>query len=219
MLDWVAGEIASLVNEQGVPPGEIVVLAPYLSDALRFSLSFRLESLGIPVRSHRPSRSLREEPAARCLLTLACLAQPSWGIHPARFDLAYALVQAIQGLDLVRAQLLAEIVYRKRDGVPVLSPFEQIKPDVQERITYRFGELYEGLRLWLEESQQDAQVELDHFLSRLFGEVLSQPGYGFHTSYTDGKWLLISSSQSRSSAGRLVKPWCKRASLWAKNMF
>ena len=122
MLDWVAGEIAGLVKEQGVPPGEIAVLAPYLSDALRFSLSFRLEASGIPVRSHRPSRSLREEPAARCLLTLACLAHPSWGIHPARFDLAYALVQAIQGMDLVRAQLLAEIVYRKRAGVPVLSP-------------------------------------------------------------------------------------------------
>ncbi len=187
MLDWVVGQITSLVSEQGVPPGEIAVLAPYLSDALRFSLAFRLEAAGIPVRSHRPSRSLREEPAARCLLTLACLAHPSWGIHPARFDLAYALVQAIQGMDLVRAQLLAEIVFRKRDGVPVLSPFEQIKPDVQERITYRFGELYEGLRLWLEESAQGPQVELDHFLSRLFGEVLSQPGYGFHVSLTAGE--------------------------------
>ncbi len=187
MLDWVVGQITSLVYEQGVPPGEIAVLAPYLSDALRFSLAFRLEAAGIPVRSHRPPRSLREEPAARCLLTLACLAHPSWGIHPARFDLAYPLVQAIQGMDLVRAQLLAEIVFRKRDGVPVLSPFEQIKPDVQERITYRFGELYEGLRLWLEESAQGPQVELDHFLSRLFGEVLSQPGYGFHVSLTAGE--------------------------------
>ncbi len=207
MLDWVAGEIARLVNEQGVPPGEIAVLAPYLSDALRFSLSFRLEESGIPVRSHRPSRSLREEPAARCLLTLACLAHPSWGIHPARFDLAYALVQAIQGMDLVRAQLLAEIVYRKREGVPVLSPFDQIKPDVQERITYRFGELYEGLRLWLAESLQGPEFDLDHFLSRLFGEVLSQPGYGFHTSFTAGEVaanLVESVQKFRWSAGETL---------------
>ena len=204
MLDWVAGEIASLVNEQGVPPGEIAVLAPYLSDALRFSLSIRLQASSIPVRSHRPSRSLREEPAARCLMTLACLAYPSWGIHPARFDLAYALVQAIQGMDLVRAQLLAEIVYRKREGVPVLSPFEQIKPDVQERITYRFGELYEGLRLWLEDSAQSPKIELDHFLSRLFGEVLSQPGYGFHASFMAGEVaanLVESIQKFRWSAG------------------
>jgi hypothetical protein len=207
MLDWAAGEIAGMVKEQGVPPGEIAVLAPYLSDALRFSLSFRLEASGIPVRSHRPSRSLREEPAARCLLTLACLAHPSWGIHPARFDLAYALVQAIQGMDLVRAQLLAEIVYRKRAGVPVLSPFEQIKPDVQERITYRFGELYEGLRLWLEESMQSPPVELDHFISRLFGEVLSQPGYGFHASFTSGEVaanLVESVQKFRWSAGQTL---------------
>jgi hypothetical protein len=204
MLDWVAGEIASLVHAHGVPPGEITVLAPYLSDALRFSLSFRLEASGIPVRSHRPSRSLREEPAARCLITLACLAHPSWGIHPARFDLAYALVQAIQGMDLVRAQLLAEIVYRKREGVPVLSPFERIKSEIQDRITYRFGELYEGLRMWLDDSMQSPQIELDHFLSRLFGELLSQPGYGFHASYMAGEVtanLVESIQKFRWSAG------------------
>ncbi len=43
-----------------------------------------------------------------------------------------------------------------------------------------FGERYERLRLWLEEYRQGKPAELDHFLSRLFGEVLSQPGYGFH---------------------------------------
>ena len=29
--------------------------------------------------------------------------------------------------------------------------------------------------------------EFDHFLSRLFGELLSQPGFGFHTSYDAGQ--------------------------------
>ncbi len=187
MLDWVVEEIARLVHEQGVPPSEIVVLAPYLSDALRFSLDIRLKERGVPARSHRPSRALREEAAARCLLTLACIAHPDWGIHPARYDLAYALVQAIQELDLVRAQLLTEIVYRKRDGLPVLTPFEQIQASVQERITYRLGSYYEGLRLWLEEYQQGPPAELDQFLSRLFGEVLSQPGYGFHASFIAGE--------------------------------
>ncbi len=38
MIDWVAGEINRLINEEGLPPSEIVVLAPYLSDSLRFSL-------------------------------------------------------------------------------------------------------------------------------------------------------------------------------------
>lgn len=183
MLDWVAEQIAGLALEDGVPPGEIVVLAPYMSDALRFSLAERLARLGIPARSHRPSRALREEPAAQCLLTLAALAYPDWGLPPARFDMANALIQAIDGLDLVRAQLLAEIVYRIKDGQPTLSSFDIIQPEMQARITYLLGGRYEALRAWLEETRRRAPDELDQFLSRLFGEVLSQPGYGFHRDF------------------------------------
>ena len=54
---------------------------------------------------------------------------------------------------------------------------------MQERITYLLGERYERLRLWLAEYSQMPELELDHFLSRLFGEVLSQPGFGFHGIY------------------------------------
>ena len=74
----------------------------------------RLEAAGIPTRSHRPSRTLRDEPASQALLTFAALAHPEWNIRPPRFDVAYALMQSIEGLDLVHAQLLAEIVYRAR---------------------------------------------------------------------------------------------------------
>lgn len=186
MLDWVAGEIARLVREQAVPPGEIVVLAPFLSDSLRFSLMNRLERLGIPARSHRPSRALRDEPATQCLLTLTALAHPAWGLCPTRFDVAYALMQAIEGLDLVRAQLLAEIVYRIKAGVPTLAPFAQLNATMQERITFVLGNRYEQLRTWLAGEQESTAEALDHFLSRLFGEVLSQPGFGFHGLFDAG---------------------------------
>jgi len=182
MLDWVAETIAGLIADQGVPPGEIVVLSPYLSDALRFALVERLNVLSIPARSHRPSRSLREEPATECLLTLAALAHPAWGMRPSRFDVAYSLVQAIEGLDLVRAQLLAEIVYHPKGEGRWLSSFDKIRPEVQQRITYSLGERYEKLQLWLQAAQDSGQ-ELDHFLRSLFGEILSQPGFGFHTQY------------------------------------
>ncbi|MEN8242029.1 MAG: hypothetical protein ABFS17_08925, partial [Chloroflexota bacterium] len=43
MLDWVAEQIAYLVDEQGVSPSEIVVLSPFLSDALRYSLTEKLD--------------------------------------------------------------------------------------------------------------------------------------------------------------------------------
>jgi hypothetical protein len=186
MLDWVADRAAALVYQEGIPPSEIVILAPFLSDALRFSLIHRLQEREIPFRSYRPSRALREEPAAQCLLTLACLAYPEWRIAPAKFDVSYALMQAIAGLDLVRAQLLAQIVYREREGKPTLSSFDQINSEIQERITYRLGERYENLHQWLLEPHGPAD-EFDHFLSRLFGEVLSQPGFGFRSDYIAGE--------------------------------
>ena len=187
MLDWVAGRIAALVHDQGVSPGEIVVLAPFLSDALRFSLTNRLEALDVPARSHRPSRALREEPAVECLLTLTALAHPQWGIAPTRYDVAYALIQAIDGLDLVRAQLLAEIVYRPGQELLSLTSFDRIRPEMQERITYAFGERYEALRAWFQDYLERPPEPLDYFLSRLFGELLSQPGYGFHRDLDAGK--------------------------------
>ena len=187
MLDWVTGKIAELVHGEGVPPEEIVVLAPYLSDALRFSLIDRLERSGIPARSHRPSRALREEPAAQCLITLASIAHPQWGMLPSRFDVAYGLIQAIEGMDLVRAQLLAEIVYRAKEGQPALSSFDHITPETQERITYMLGNRYEELRAWMDGYQRGPAEEIDYFFSRLFGEILSQPGFGFHQDFKAGE--------------------------------
>jgi len=206
MLDWVAAEIGALVHEQGVPPAEIAVLAPFLTGALRFSLAARLAAHDVPARSHRPSRSLREEPATQCLLTLAALCHPAWGIQPAKYDVAHALMLAIDDLDLVRAQLLAEIAYRVRDGAPLLLPFVDLEPAMQERITFLLGGRYEGLRTWVAARAADERPKtndqrrgrasssvvrpsssLDHFFSRLFGELLSQPGYGFHRNYDAGE--------------------------------
>jgi hypothetical protein len=187
MLDWVADQIGDLVDREGTPPGEIVILAPYMSDSLRYSLSERLDRRGIHSQSHRPSRALREEPAAQCLLTLAAVAHPDWGLVPSRFDMAYALIMAIEGMDLVRAQLLTEIVYRRSKGHPLLTSFDRIQPTMQERITYQLGERYENLRLWLEAYSLNPLDEVDYFLSRLFGEVLSQPGYGFHNDLDAGR--------------------------------
>ena len=112
LLDAITDEILALLSD-GIPPSEIVILAPYLSDSLRFSLTNRLDARDIPWRSHRPSRSLRDEPASHALLTLAALAHPDWKIHPPKFDVAYALVQSIEGMDLVRAQLLPDIGNRQ----------------------------------------------------------------------------------------------------------
>lgn len=185
MLEWVIERVEVLLRE-GTPPGEIVLLAPLLPDSLRFALASRLQQHGIPYRTHRPSRSLREEPAAQALLTLAELAHPEWGLRPSHFEVAYALIQTIQDLDLVRAQLLVDAAYRSMAGTIGLLPFEKIRPETQQRVTYYAGNRYEALRRWLEEYHQDPAAELDFFFSRLFGEVLSQPGFAFHANFEAG---------------------------------
>lgn len=179
MVDWIVAQIGSLVHDYGVSPNEVVVLAPYLSDALRFGLVEGLKEQGIEARSHRPSRALRDEPSARTLLTLARLAHPQWGMPPADFDVAYALMTAIDGLDFIRAKLLTDIVYRKG----VLFPFANINDAVQNRITYQYGERFDKLRDWLNEYIEDESAEpIDIFFRQLFGEVLSQDGFGFQSS-------------------------------------
>ena len=177
MLDDIVARIRSLIEQDGIPPTEIVVLAPYLSDALRFSITHRLDQAGIPSRTHRPSRSLRNEVGSQTLLTLSALAHPHWNVHPTKFDVTHALMFALN-TDLIRAQLLTEIIYHQRDLR--LSSFEEIKPEIQERITYMLGEKYANLRIWLNDYREQAPLPLDFFLRKIFGEVLSQPDHGFH---------------------------------------
>jgi len=177
MLDEITSKVKSLVEEHGISPSEIVILAPYLSDALRFSITNRLEQAKIPWRTHRPSRSLRDEAASKTLLTLSALAHPHWNIPPTKFEVSHALMFALK-TDLIRAQLLTEIVYRTKDFR--ISTFDEIKTETQERITYSLGSRYTNLRNWLEEYRSSNPLPLDFFLRKLFGEVISQPDYGFH---------------------------------------
>lgn len=180
MIDWAAENIAALVHNDGVDPSEIVILAPFLPDALRYSLKARLDELNVPNRSHRPSRALREEPATRTLLTFAKVAHPQWNITASQFDVANALTSSIKGLDLVRARLLADVLYRGG----LLYPFSDIQNEVlQQRITFDIGTRYDKLRQWLADYQKGDVLPIDTFFSKLFGEVLSQPQYHFNDNY------------------------------------
>jgi hypothetical protein len=183
MVDWVCQRVAELIRDEDVPAGEIVILSPYLSDALRYALLNRLEYLGIPAYSHRPSRSLRDEPATQALTTLAKLAHPQWDFEVKLDGIRSALAQSIWGLDLVRADLLSRKAFKPGSEEGPLMPFDALRPADRERITYAIGERYNRLREWLLAYRQSEPVELDIFLGRLFGELLSQPGFGFHANY------------------------------------
>jgi len=196
MVKWVTTQVKSLI-EEGVPPGEIVILAPFMPDVMRFALSNELDEIGISHYSNRPSRSLRDEPATQTMLTLATTAFPKWEMLPKRINLAFALMQVIDGLDLIRAQLLTAYVYASNSADVVLKPFETVPPEVRDRITYQVGERYDHLRIWLEAIDPETVLPLDFFFNRLFGEVLSQPGYGFHDDLDSGNTIanLIESIQ------------------------
>ena len=191
MLDWVVNEIKHLVDEHKVPLNEIVVLAPYMSDAFRYGLLSRLEKNYLPVRSHRPSRPLKDEPEVQCLLTLGAIAHPEWGFQPTKADFMNALVQTIDGLDFIRAQILTEIVYRVKRGRISLTSFNRINLEMQDRITREFGRKYDRLRQWMDEYQENHRhnplQSFDYFLATLFGEVLTQPGFAFNGIYSKGE--------------------------------
>ena len=70
--------------------------------------------------------------------------------------MTFALMHAIESLDLVRAQLLTESLYRVIKMRQPLLPFDTLNPEMQQRITYVLGDRYERLRGWL--SYQSQQI-------------------------------------------------------------
>ncbi len=204
MLDTVVQSIKTHI-QKGLRPGDIVILAPYVSDALRFSLQIRLEKEGISLTTHRPGRELRNEPAVRCLFTLAKLAYPGWKRKVTSLEFRTALMTAIAGLDMLRADLMSGIVLsHKSEGEP-LNSFSAVNPEMAERITYNVGDKYETLRSWITNCRQNDPMELTVFFSRCFGELLSQKGFGFHSSYdmADATERLVESAREFES---VIKP-------------
>jgi hypothetical protein len=203
---WISQEITSLIN-RGVHPKNIVILAPYLSDSSRFVISEELTSADIPHYSHRPSRALRDEPAARTILTLAALAHPVWDIKPSVNELATALYQVIMDFDLPRAYLLAKQALSQSGATLSLLDFDQFPTGLRERVTFYNGNRYQSLVSWLREYQESPPVPLDHFITLLFGEILAQPGFGFQNDFQQARiidQLRASFQYFRQSAGTVL---------------
>lgn len=192
-MDWIVEQIRQLVIDQAVSPEEIVVLTPFLSDSLRFALSQRFEESKLPFSTFRPSRSLEDEPVVNAMLTLAKLSHPEWKLIPTRHDLRYMLMQVLPDLDLIRADLLSQILYSPNRADHQFTSFAQIAAPMQERITFVAGNRFETLRLWLEDPA-NACEEMDIFFSRLFGALLTTPEFGFYQNL-----------QAASTVNRLIE--------------
>ncbi len=98
-------------------------------------------------------------------------------------------MHAIENLDLVRSQLLTQQIYNESSEGFALKSFEQVPAEIRGRVTYQVGERYDRLRNWLEAASQENLYHLDFFMNRLFGEVLSQPGFKFHDDLESGNTI------------------------------
>ena len=193
MANWVAEQAADLVH-QGTPAARIAIIAPYVSEVMRFVIEEALRRQDIPLRLLRPSMPLREDPVIRGLLTLVLLGHPEWEVSiqgeeyllPVE-DVAHALHLAIADLDPIRARHLAgaAVTPGRRalndlSGSAVSGPSPRELGRLWESVGYQVRQRYETLRVWLETYQHGEPEPVDLFLSRLFADLLSRPGFGFY---------------------------------------
>ncbi len=191
---WVADTVAELVTERGVAPERIALIAPYVSEVMRFTLSEELAQRGLHLALLRPSMPLNEHPVVRAALTLTRLAHPDYSVRIfgtplvlGEEDVALALEYALAGLDKVRALVLARAAYDPQ--TTSLRPLSGELSDRQQadaartwqRLGYRYQAPYERLQGWLAAYRTGIPNALDEFLGRLFGEVLSQQDMALHS--------------------------------------
>ncbi len=174
-LSWIADRTQDLIQNGNVPPSQIILLAPNVSNALRFTLQQLLRQRGIDLYSHRPSRKLEEEPAAVALLGFACLAHPHWDRPLDEIQRRIALLMSIEGLEGWRGPLLS-----KDWGQRKYLRFLEKTQSFRDRVEQANGLRYDLLRDWLRSYQQEEQhSSLDLFLARLYDELLGKKGFRF----------------------------------------
>jgi hypothetical protein len=184
MIQSISREIGATINYENIPPDQIVILSPYLSDALNFSLEVNLAEMHVPVISSRPSRKYLAEPAVRAMLAFARLAHPRWGLPVTSQELRGALMTTIPNLDIVRADLAVRTLFSARHPEQGLRSFDELaNRSMQERITFLVGEKLQAIRDWIEAYKAQTPQPLDVFLSMFFGELLSQTNFSFNSDY------------------------------------
>ena len=191
MIDSIVDQVNEYIHS-GFEPGNIALLAPYVSNTLRFQIQQRMNEKRIKLITHRPSRSLREESITHSLITWIKIAYPEWKLSPSLYQFRTSITHSIGNMDPIRADLISRIALSKKEDFQ-LRPIEDIRPELLERITMQAIAQYHQIYHWIL-AYQSSKTEMDVFLSRLFGEVLSQPGFGFHENF-----------EGAEIAGRLIE--------------
>ena len=183
MIKKAVNDVAGLIRLQGVPPKNIVILAPLVSDVLYTEMERGLREQGIKVYLHRPSRPLLNEPVTRSLLTLCQLVMPIPGTQVRMLDIVQMAQCFIEGLDPMRGQLIVGGMFRERkrdDPDPIeydIRPFESLSDAKRERIPDHIAARFEILRKWIESERKNKALSPERIVSEFFRDVLVRDGF------------------------------------------
>jgi len=183
MISEISENVRNLIDN-GIQPRDIAILSPYLSDSLKFSMTEKLKFLGVATTTSRPSRMYINAPEIKALLIFAKLSHPSWKMGISFFEFRHSIMQFIPNLDVIRADLITKTLFSKNGNECPIRSFDMINNiQLKERITFQFGEKTEALRNWLIEYIKNEPKPLDIFFQNLYGQLLSQKGFQFHSDF------------------------------------
>ena len=223
MLSEIGPAIKDLLQDEELQPSDVAIILPYMDGALRFKLTQSLEKAGIPFHISRRRESPREVPQVRAWLTWLLIAN-DWhekrggeirlgesqiaNVKPGLHDVTEALALSVEGLDLVRARMIASLLYDPQLGV--FSDQSMLSEQQIDRIGEEPLEAVEQLRIWLERhgNRGPDPLQPDFFLHRLFSELLSRPPFRQTPDMGQAAvcdWLIDMASRFRLAGDRVIE--------------
>lgn len=181
MLMEIAKSIRSKIDD-GLSPNEIVIFSPFLSDATIFTLKNELSRYDIKLRALRPSSSLNDDPVIQTLLFFAVICHPEWEIPIDPYHISSTIAYALSSFDLIRSHFITQEI---SPALPVQFPsLENLPESIQNRLTDEQCAQWNTTMTWVNANL--SVYPLDIFFSKLFGELLSQPGFAFYRDLESG---------------------------------
>ncbi len=173
LLQEIAQHVVSSIRDGTARPQDIALIGPGLDPLARYALIDSLQRQGIPVEPLREQRSLQSSAIVRALLTLLALVYPGLGHWVETEQIAEMLViltepvstaTGNQGIDPVRAALLADYCFRPHPEQPQLLPMETYLR--WDRLGYAAATAYERFRLWIAQQQGALQQTIPQAASQ-----------------------------------------------------
>ncbi len=195
LLDWIVEKIKSLIDN-GTKPSEIVILSPYLSSTFAFYLQAKLMALGFPSKTSKASALMRDDPYVKLFLNLYCLCSKEPSLSVTQDDLVDLCALSFREINRIQAKLMSNAISGKNLSIQALPEIEVLEGLPVERFTSDLLYRYKEVRLWLQDFDPNTGFGL--FVSRIFGELLTQPGFGLDGNIEAGR-----------IAGRLIDSFTK----------